>query len=353
MKIKVSKIGDIRRFREKCIQKPRSFSHGENKQEERDMEKRKKHTIILGMILPFVLLLFLGGFVTSMAAEKEEGYGGLKQRIAVAGFENKVHPWWGWSWEIGDGMADMLVTALLGTDRFTVLERQALQDILEEQRLAERGKVSAQTAAQAGKLLGAQILIRGAITEFSHKKSGKAGKIKIKGFSLGLGKESAHVAIDVRIYDTTTGEIVISEPVEDTVETTALNVGVVYKDLAFGGGGFEKTPLGTATRGVINRAVEIIINKMKGIPWQGNVVTVRNGKVYINAGSNDNVKEGDVFVIYEEGEELIDPATGLSLGAEETELGKIKVFSVKEKFSIAEILAGSGFSVGNIIRETI
>lgn len=315
------------------------------------MRKRKRHIINLGTILPCVVLLFLGTVASSIAAETEESQRVLKKRIYVAGFENKVEPWWSWHWDLGEGMSDMLVSALVETGRFTVLEREALQDILEEQKLAEEGKVSAQTAAQAGKLLGAQIIIRGAITEFSHKKSGTGGQIKIKGFSIGQAKEVAHVAVDVRMYDTTSGEVLTSKPVEGGAETRALKVGVVYKDLAFGAGGFEKTPLGKATREVIKEAVELIISEMKEIPWEGSVVTVRDGKVYINAGSNANVKEGDVFVVYEKGEELVDPTTGLSLGAEETELGKIKVDSVKEKYSTAEVLEGSGFSQGNVVRE--
>ncbi|MCK4926732.1 CsgG/HfaB family protein [Candidatus Aerophobetes bacterium] len=315
------------------------------------MVKRKRHAISLWTILPCLVLLFLGTAATSMAQETEEPGRVLKKRIAVAGFENKVQPWWGWHWDIGEGMSDMLVSALVNTGRFTVLEREALQDILEEQNLAEEGRVSAQTAAQAGKLLGAQILIRGAITEFSHQKSGTGGQIKIKGFSIGGTKEVAHVAVDVRMYDTTSGEILTSKPVEGGAETRALKVGVVYKDLAFGAGGFEKTPLGKATREVINEAVELIISEMKAIPWEGAVVTVRDGQVYINAGSNDNVEQGDRFLVFEKGEELVDPMTGLSLGAEETELGIIKVVSIKEKYSIAETVLGSGFSRGNIIRE--
>ena len=317
------------------------------------MEKRKKNTIVPWVILALAVLLFLGTVVVSMATETEESQRILKKRIAVAGFENEVEPWWRWHWDIGWGMSDMLVSALVETGRFTVLEREALQDILEEQRLAEEGRVSAQTAAQAGKLLGAQILIRGAITEFSHKKSATGGQIKIKGFTIGGTKEVAHVAVDVRMYDTTSGEVLTSKPVEGGAETRALKVGVVYKDLAFGAGGFEKTPLGKATREVIKEAVELIISEMKKIPWEGSVVMLKDGKVYINAGSSDNVEQGDRFLVYEKGEELVDPSTGLSLGAEETELGIVKVVSVKEKFSIAEAVLGSGFSRGNIIREAI
>ena len=269
----------------------------------------------------------------------------------MAGFENKVRPWWSGHWEIGEGMSEMLVTALVNTGKFIVLERQALEDILGEQKLAEEGKVTTQTAAQAGKLLGAQALVRGAITEFSHKKSGGGAGIKIGDVKLGGSKSSAHVAVDVRIYDTTTGEVLSSKNVEGSAETTALSVGITGKDVSFGAAGFEKTPLGKATRQVIDRAVTLIVENMKDVPWQGAVIMVKGDKIYVNVGENANVQGGEIFTVYEQGEELIDPQTGISLGSEEEELGEIEVVTVKDKYSIAKRLEGSGFSSGNILRE--
>lgn len=90
------------------------------------------------------------------------------------------------------------------------------------------------------------------------------------------------MAIDLRVYDTTSGEITASERVEGKAETTSLSVGVTYQDIAIGGSGFNKTPLGKATREVIDRAVEIIVNEMKDIPWEGSVVIVKGEKIYIN-----------------------------------------------------------------------
>lgn len=314
------------------------------------MKRKKDRNIILRIGLILTLLIFLGG-LSALAAEKEESARYLKKRIAVAGFENKVRPWWSGHWEIGEGMSDMLVTALVNTGKFIVLERQALEDILGEQKLAEEGKVTTQTAAQAGKLLGAQALVRGAITEFSLKKSGGSAGIKIGGVKLGGSKSSAHVAVDVRIYDTTTGEVLTSKNVEGSAETTALSVGITGQDVSFGAAGFEKTPLGKATRQVIDRAVTLIVENMKDVPWQGAVIMVKGDKIYVNVGENANVQGGEIFTVYEQGEELIDPQTGISLGSEEEELGEIEVVTVKDKYSIAKCLEGSGFSSGNILRE--
>ena len=59
------------------------------------------------------------------------------------------------------------------------------------------------------------------------------------------------------------------------------------------------------------------------------------------SGSGAGINEGDEFDVYRKGEELIDPETGLSLGAEEEKVGTIRVTEVKDKYSIAEIIQGS------------
>ena len=294
-------------------------------------------------------VLAVGLAAVSLAEEADTRI--LKKRIAVAGFENKVHRWWTWDWEIGTGMEEMLITALVNTGKFTVLERQALDDILAEQKLGETGKVSAQTSAQAGKLLGAQALVRGAITEFAHEESGIGGGISIKGLKIGANKQTAHVGIDLRMYDTITGEITFSENVDGKAETTAVSLGGTYQGVSFGGAGFQKTPLGQATREVIDRAVELIVEQMKDVSWQGAVVLVKGTQVYVNAGDADNVDSGDVFEVFSQGEELIDPMTGICLGSEEQFLGIIRVTSVKDKYSIAEVEKGEGFDRGDIVRE--
>jgi len=89
------------------------------------------------------------------------------------------------------------------------------------------------------------------------------------------------------------------------------------------------------------------------VKFEGTVIKVAGGQVYINRGAQAGVKNGDVFVIYAKGEELIDPDTGLSLGSEDTRIGKIKVTknSVGDgKASICVVIEGSGFARGNLVR---
>src|SRR5690625_518915 len=71
-----------------------------------------------------------------MTDAKLAAYDGPQARIAVARFENKTGAsgnWWNTS--IGDGMADMLTTALFNSGRFIVLERQAVDEDRKSTRL--------------------------------------------------------------------------------------------------------------------------------------------------------------------------------------------------------------------------
>lgn len=105
---------------------------------------------------------------------QQEPYDGPKARIAVARFTDKTGKGW-WTGAIGDGMADMLATALFHTNRFIVLERQTLADVLKEQDLAAAGRIKKGTEAPIGEIEGAELLVTGAVTEFEPGQSGIGG----------------------------------------------------------------------------------------------------------------------------------------------------------------------------------
>jgi TolB-like protein len=59
------------------------------------------------------------------------------------------------------GLAQMLISDLASTGGVKVVERERLQDLLNEQERGTSGKLDARTAARIGKLLGAQYLVLG------------------------------------------------------------------------------------------------------------------------------------------------------------------------------------------------
>src|SRR5487761_2584804 len=80
--------------------------------------------------------------------------------IGVAEFINQSGAGW-WRGGVGWELSGMLSNELSSTGDFHVVERQKLQNVLEEQNLAASGRVARGTGARIGKLTGAQYLITG------------------------------------------------------------------------------------------------------------------------------------------------------------------------------------------------
>src|SRR5262245_29206588 len=143
-----------------------------------------------------------------------------KKRVAVLKFgaTGKFGAFEGW--DVGDGLAAQLATALQQTGCFNVIDRLALAGLLREQELALTGIAAKESAVRVGKLAGAQILIKGEITEFEPTTSGSGmtlglGFVKVPlGVRLGGESQTSHVAMDVRLIDASTGQVLQSHRVE-------------------------------------------------------------------------------------------------------------------------------------------
>jgi len=156
-----------------------------------------------------------------------------KKRVMVAVMDfdyGTIDHWWG-QYDIGKGMADQVVDALVNDGTFRVIERKKLDTVLAEQDFSrsDRADPSAGKLSKVGKVLGIRYIISGSITKFSTEQKRMGGAVK--GIGLGLGKAKTEVSLTARMIDTTTGEIMIS----------AKGAGVSKK-----GGGFSFSKGGTA-----------------------------------------------------------------------------------------------------------
>jgi len=307
---------------------------------------RKFASVLFSLLLTSTLL-----GVVAEAAAKEDGPTGLKKMIAVVEFEDKSdRSRWHWTGpNPGTGMSDMLVTALVQSGEFMVIEREQLNHVLAEQDLGQSGRVTEQTAPAIGKLLGVAAIVYGSVSEFGYLASDTGGSIT-GSLGLGVSKTTARVSIDVRMIDTSTGQIILADSADSEKSQRGLKVRT--QDFSFGHDGkFDQTLAGKAAREAIDDLVAQITETMASVPWTGRLVKADDpAKIYLNAGSNTGIEQGMVFNVYRMGEELIDPATGISLGAEEELVGSIRVNDVKEKYSICAAASGSGFGAGDMVR---
>jgi len=258
---------------------------------------------------------------------------------AYSNMVNKSYPGAG-ARTVGAGATKMLETALAKSGMFDVYTRAEMDKVLKEQALGQTGMTTAQSAAKTGQMIGVNVIVVGAVTEFGEKVEG------VNVFFLAGGKKStARVVIDVQLIDTTTGKIVKALSAEGEEANAGVSLFVVS-----GGTSLDDTKVGKAMRKAINKLVNDISAEMANIPWSGTVLKADGSTVYINAGANSNMQSGMKFLVYRAGEELIDPGTGESLGKEETLAGEIMVTQVLEKVSKAAIVSGMGFSKGDVIR---
>ncbi len=157
--------------------------------------------------------LGLGLAVASMAIAGEsaaQAAAANRPQVAVMDFEfGTLDNWWG-QYDIGKGMADQVVDALVNDRTFRVIERKKLDTVLAEQDFAQsnRADPSAATLAKIGKIKGVKYIIAGSITKFSTESRG--GNVRIKGIGLGGKKTKSEVNLTARVIDVTSGEIVAS-----------------------------------------------------------------------------------------------------------------------------------------------
>ena len=251
----------------------------------------------------------------------------------------------------------MLVTELVKSGKYRVIEREQLAAIMQEKHLSLSGDMDPRTAIQFGKMLGVEYLIAGAVTELGVTDRGAnvPGGL-LRGMpSVNVRSQKAEAALDARAFSTTTGEIVWADTARD--ETSDASVYV------FGAGG------GASDHGKVDKLMRPVVVKLaasfakadiksSGMGGKGDasgligkIASVDGGTLYLNAGSEGGVKEGDEFTIYRVGKQIKDPDTGEVLGADEVKVGRVRVTAVKgPRLSTATAVSGGGFKAGDTVK---
>ncbi|MDD5541843.1 MAG: CsgG/HfaB family protein [Acidobacteriia bacterium] len=291
-----------------------------------------------------------------------------KKRIAIMNFDfGTVQQWWSGNWDIGKGISDMLVTKLVKDGTYSLVERKILDQILAEQNFSNSDRANPLTAAKIGKVLGVNAIIVGSITQFgfddkNFKLGGGGGSWG--GFGLGsIGKRSmkAMVAIDARMVDTSTAEILAVAQGQGESKRGGFSLGG-----AGGGGGgwgaggidmgssnFQDTILGEATRSAVDGvAGELISNSGKiettKIVINGLVADVDGANAIINIGRDNGVKVGDVYQVERVTRTVKDPATGKVLRQVTSVVATIRITEVQTS-SASGVTTGPA-KVGDVIK---
>ena len=305
------------------------------------------------IIFLFVLVM-LAGIIIFPTFAAEQLY-----KIAVLPFDDGSikDRWWGNNWQVGSGVSDELVTALLDTNRFRLIEREKINKVLHEQDFGNSGRVDPSSAAKIGKVLGVQFLVMGKVTEFSFKTSGGAIATHT-GVGLGIKTTTALVAIDARLVNSTTAEIIAGVTGKGDKKQTNVAVVANWNAIAFGSSEFKQTILGQALRDSVVQVANGLAEKAYGksstttgapSAISGMVAYASANKVIINIGSGDGVQNGMTFVIYHVIEVVKDPKTGEIIDEVTEPVAEIAVTEVKDKSSTCAVMTrlSSRYSIAN------
>lgn len=108
---------------------------------------------------------------------------------------------------------------------------------------------------------------------------------------------------------------------------------------------------GTLSR-LISNAAGKLVDTMVAAIYPIRVVKAMGATAIINRGEG-GVSAGETYAVFLEGEELIDPQSGESLGSMEIEIGLGTITEVRPKFSFLKMATGNLEANGNyIVRKT-
>jgi curli biogenesis system outer membrane secretion channel CsgG len=289
----------------------------------------KKKLLFVVFLLILVQLLSL----PSIMAERQI-------KIAVLPFDDGSiqERWWG-GYNLGKGVSDELITALLETKRFRLIEREQVTKILDEQKFGATGLTDVKSAAEIGKILGVQFLVMGRVTEFTNNTQNTAfGTNNQNAFGLAISVATARAVIDARLVDTSSAEIIASVTGEGEKKNTSLGLATNNGAIAFGSSQFQQTNLGKALRDAVNSVSSKLATKV----YEGSSIDLtvsglvayaspKGERIVINLGTKDGIEPGMVFTVSHIIEEIKDPKTGEIIDEVSEPIADITVTEVKEK----------------------
>lgn len=298
------------------------------------------------LITTFISILIFSLCAVAFGEDDSEGEIGSKLRVIVGTFKDKSAHRWYHGADPGTGMADMLISALVKSGKFTVYARDQLDEILAEKNLSISDLADPGVEA-ANKLAIGDYLVSASITEFGYKEK------KIGGSKLGLGKlgyteYTGRVAVDLQLISVGTSEVIVAENIDKSEKSKSL--GVSDGDFSFGSTNtFDDHVVGKATRKTINAIVDLLSENVKPKAWPGGYLIVADDILFFEAGSEMGIKSGMRFDVKRVKKEVKN-RDGKVIKVLYDDVGVIEVTEAEEGLSTCKIISGSGFQNDDLVK---
>jgi curli biogenesis system outer membrane secretion channel CsgG len=155
--------------------------------------------------------------------------------------------------DLGSGIGDVVIRELFDLGRFDLVERRNLASALAEQDLGQSGRFDNATVAEAGRLVGAELILVGAVTEFSIDRASAV----VPGFLGGATVTTVRAGVELRFVDVATGRILGLGTGDGRASDTEVTVDGLQQALRLlRVGTVRQSIVATALRNAIRDAVE-------------------------------------------------------------------------------------------------
>lgn len=209
---------------------------------------------------------------------------------------------------------DTLISRLVQTKRFRLIDRQETDQLLNEQ-LAQAMAENRELSSSMGRLKGADYIVIGSVSSFLIERT----ETKLPGSSRILIGHKGRVEGNMRVVDARTGDILESKKVSvvQSVRDAASTAQIV-------------TQLADAY------ADQVTVNLMNAI-YPIKVAAISSGVAYINRGTDGGLSVGEALRAVRPGKPILDPDTGVEMGTTEEDLGQVVLAEVEDARSKAEV----------------
>lgn len=274
--------------------------------------------------------------VSSHVTEKVESqYTGPRRRVGVVDFENKT----AYGSRLGTAASDILLTELVKSGKFIVVERDKMAKLMDEQKLGMTGAVDPKTVAQVGKIMGLNAIVTGSISQFGVATTGSDYLVAQS------KKQVASCTVDVRVVDVESGQIVYADSGKgESSSSKGQLLGMGTK------GGYNEMLEGESLRAAISKLVDNLASQINKTQWYAKIVDVDGANVFLAAGKESGLEEGQKLEVFRRGREIRDE-NNLVIGYLEDRLGTLVVDRhAGEKMSVGKMQGSAIPQKGDVVR---
>ena len=222
---------------------------------------------------------------------------------------------------------DSLITRLVQSKRFTIIDRQEVDQFLNEQ-LAQAIVEDRAMPTAMGTLKGCDYLVVGSLQNFSIEEQ----TLKLPNSSRVITVLDGFAEGNIRLVDARSGDIIESQKI------------TVKKQLEMQAGQDR-----LITSLADDFAAQIAANLLNAV-YPIKIAAVANETIYINRGLDGLLQTGSTFAVMRPGQKILDPDTGVELGTTEKKIAEVELLQVDKNRSLAKIIEGSGVQSGDVLK---